>query len=228
MKMKKNRLITTPEIVNALASGRATAVWKLIKGLNVTPDRKYQYLGGPETLLYAPEPGYLNHKTRTFIRAGDKAVKLNKYGPTPVVADVSYDDVNEFRDKYPDWEYRKVDAVPLWAVPNWFEIVEVSNPILPKDVSESDLKKLGFAKESEGVYSFPGIVVECETIFDAFSYVFNHFFSPWKEVMIDNEKVMVSYVFDENCGLIEVPGRKCITIVPYIELYLLRVRSDMV
>lgn len=220
----KNRLITTPEIISALNKQEASAIWKIIRNSHVHTEQKYMYLGQPGTQLYSPEPGFLHKKDRIFVRPDDNAVMLHQLGPVPTIGPKFSDIV----DGENGWEYKKVADVPLWAVPNWYEVLDVSYPKLPSQVNEFELKMLGFHFNGSG-WTFPGIVTDCITVQEAFRYVFKYFFGNWKETRIEGKLVNVAYKFDDDDDIIEPVNSRleCRGIVPYIEIYHLSVMTEM-
>jgi hypothetical protein len=215
MSTKRNRLITTPEICDALMRRRESAIWKIIRVTDVDVNKCYGFLGEPGTLLYVPEPGYLNE--RHFVRVDGTAVQLIGKTPYP-----SAPPSEEIRDGQNGWEFKEPKFVPMWATRYWFKIKHVSYPKLPSELTDEEIFKLGFKRGEDDTYSFPGIEVQCPNLKDAFRYVFNFFHAKWREVVISGEKVAVLYLFDESepemIPVYEGEFRQLV-VIPYIEIY---------
>lgn len=191
-----------------------SAIWKVVRVKDVDLERVYAFLGEPGTLLYVPEPGHYNEKLKIFIRIDGSAVQLLGGKPYPCAAPT------DFIESSPDWVYNHPKTVPMWAARYWFRIKEVSHPKLPSSMSDEEIYKLGF-KKNDDLFTYPGIDVECGSVKEAFRYVFNHFYSRWKEVMIDGVKTAVLYAFDESNEFLPEYTGDCVSkvVIPYIEVY---------
>ena len=124
------------------------------------PNKRYSRIGFENDLIYVCEPGKLIKQGNALIvvRNDNTAIKSENR----VAKNIPY---HEDYDEIKDAEEFDSEAMPIWAARFYFKIDWVSYPIKIQDLSETQIKSLGFyvaeekdnsiiIKSGEEVYTF--------------------------------------------------------------------------